>query len=474
MANDSGSWAEVAKAYVTIIPNMKGAAAKIKDDVGDAVEAGVEQGSSNGAAIFGDNLTRTLAGIGLGSLLAEPIAAAMKEVGTESGQNIGSGILGALDSARRLRSGIIGELVAAGGLGSIKFKDVLLAGAKITARSFGNILNSDIAKTFVNTSKNSAKLLGNFALGAVKKINFGSAITTNFNSGFAQAYRTVSTFFNSKILQPIKSSKYGQLVSNMLSGAMATGASTGSNSMINKLLFAANKYVPKMASVFAGSVNKIGSLFSRMFKNSSSDGEKTFGKGLTDAFKKIGSKASENLKSVFDKTFKKSGESGTKSITKAMESAGQSGGEKLSNGISTSIGKIAIGNILAMGIIGAAGAITNAIHSVFSGAFQSFAVNEQLVDGVKTIFKDASDEVYKNADAAFSTAGLSANEYMETVTSFSASLISSLGGDTAEAARLANTAIVDMSDNSNKMGTNIRSIQDAYQGFAKQNYTMLD
>ena len=78
------------------------------------------------------------------------------------------------------------------------------------------------------------------------------------------------------------------------------------------------------------------------------------------------------------------------------------------------------------------------------------------------------------ADDAFKTAGMSANDYMETVTSFSASLIQSLGGNTGAAAELANTAIIDMSDNANKMGTDISSIQDAYQGFAKQNYTMLD
>lgn len=86
----------------------------------------------------------------------------------------------------------------------------------------------------------------------------------------------------------------------------------------------------------------------------------------------------------------------------------------------------------------------------------------------------AANEVMKNASNAFKTAGLSANDYMETVTGFSASLISSLGGDTAKAAKLADQAIIDMSDNANKMGSDITMIQNAYQGFAKQNYTMLD
>ena len=87
---------------------------------------------------------------------------------------------------------------------------------------------------------------------------------------------------------------------------------------------------------------------------------------------------------------------------------------------------------------------------------------------------EGANIVQENASNAFKTAGMSANEYMETVTSFSASLISSLKGDTAEAAKVADMAIVDMSDNANKMGSDISSIQNAYQGFAKQNYTMLD
>lgn len=96
------------------------------------------------------------------------------------------------------------------------------------------------------------------------------------------------------------------------------------------------------------------------------------------------------------------------------------------------------------------------------------------VGGVETLFKDSANTVIANANKAYKTAGMSANNYMETVTSFSASLLQSLGGNTAKAASYADRAIVDMSDNANKMGTNMRDIQNAYQGFAKQNYTMLD
>ena len=99
---------------------------------------------------------------------------------------------------------------------------------------------------------------------------------------------------------------------------------------------------------------------------------------------------------------------------------------------------------------------------------------EQSIGGVETLFKGDAGTVKANADAAFRTAGLSANEYMETVTSFSASLLQSLNNDTAKSAKVADMAIIDMSDNANKFGTDMSSIQNAYQGFAKQNYTMLD
>ena len=99
---------------------------------------------------------------------------------------------------------------------------------------------------------------------------------------------------------------------------------------------------------------------------------------------------------------------------------------------------------------------------------------EQSIGGIETLFKDSADAVIKNARQAYKTAGVSANEYMENVTSYSAALIKSTGGDTKKAAKVADTAMKDMSDNANKMGTDMGSIQNAYQGFAKQNYTMLD
>ncbi len=145
------------------------------------------------------------------------------------------------------------------------------------------------------------------------------------------------------------------------------------------------------------------------------------------------------------------------------------------------LGDIIKGNLISEGIIAgikglgkAIGAVGSAFINVGKQAIQSYAQYEQLVGGVDTLFGESSKKVQEYASNAYKTSGMSANQYMETVTSFSASLISSLDGDTAKASEVANRAIIDMSDNANKMGTDISMIQNAYQGFAKQNYTMLD
>ena len=131
---------------------------------------------------------------------------------------------------------------------------------------------------------------------------------------------------------------------------------------------------------------------------------------------------------------------------------------------------VAVGKTIATGLAVA----STAVVAVGKAAISSYADYEQLVGGVETLFDESSATVIANAQNAYKTAGMSANEYMETVTSFSASLLQSLGGDTKAAAEKADMAITDMSDNANKMGTSIEMIQNAYNGFAKQNYTMLD
>ena len=165
-------------------------------------------------------------------------------------------------------------------------------------------------------------------------------------------------------------------------------------------------------------------------------------------------------------------EHGVEDLGKEMDNGGQK---------ALSFGDLVKSNLASEAIIGGvklmASAIKNAAEELVDlskQAIQGFAEQEQLIGGVDTLFKESSKQVQQYANEAYKTAGLSANEYMETVTSFSASLLQSLGGDTAKAAAYADRAVTDMSDNANKMGTDMASIQNAYQGFAKQNYTMLD
>ena len=144
-------------------------------------------------------------------------------------------------------------------------------------------------------------------------------------------------------------------------------------------------------------------------------------------------------------------------------------------GFSEGLSKVGSATSTAFKGVGVAvGAVATAITGITIAATNAYGEYEQLVGGVDTLFKESSEQLQKYADEAYKTAGLSANKYMETVTSFSASLLQSLDGDTEAAAEYANSAIIDMSDNANKMGTSMEMIQNAYQGFAKQNYTMLD
>lgn len=151
---------------------------------------------------------------------------------------------------------------------------------------------------------------------------------------------------------------------------------------------------------------------------------------------------------------------------------GSSLGGKVVSGFGSTIKKgFALAAKAGIATISAASA---GIGAIVKSSASAYADYEQNIGGIETLFKDNADTIVKYASEAYKTAGISANDYMQNVTSFSASLLQGLGGDTAQAAKIANEAMVDMSDNANKMGTDISSIQNAYQGFAKQNYTMLD
>ena len=153
-------------------------------------------------------------------------------------------------------------------------------------------------------------------------------------------------------------------------------------------------------------------------------------------------------------------------LEKAGGSAGESAGNLFNTKFCAALKKVG-------GVVAALG-IGKMIGETIADSIKAYADYEQLVGGVETLFKESSDMVQAYAAKAYKNQGMSANAYMETVTGFSASLLQSLGGDTEKAARIADMAITDMSDNANKMGTSMESIQYAYQGFAKQNYTMLD
>ena len=155
---------------------------------------------------------------------------------------------------------------------------------------------------------------------------------------------------------------------------------------------------------------------------------------------------------------------------------GKKSGTRLGSSFVSGFGNIVKSGVATVAKAGIATitAASAGIGAIVKSSSDAYADYEQNVGGIETLFKDNADTVIKYASEAYKTAGASANDYMENVTSFSASLLQGLGGDTQKAAEIANTAMVDMSDNANKFGTDISSIQNAYQGFAKQNYTMLD
>lgn len=163
------------------------------------------------------------------------------------------------------------------------------------------------------------------------------------------------------------------------------------------------------------------------------------------------------------------------SVVKSSMSECQDVVNKGSSGIGGALGKIgSVAGGIAKGVAVGVGVASTAVIGLGKQAVDAYGNYEQLVGGVETLFKENASAVIKNASNAYKTAGMSANQYMETVTGFSASLLQSVGGDTVKAAQMADMAITDMADNANKMGTSMEMIQNAYQGFAKQNYTMLD
>lgn len=318
--------------------------------------------------------------------------------------------------------------------------------------------------------------------------NIGSTLKTNVANGFTSAKLQASLFVAS--VKAVGKQKFTGMVNSLkqLKSTLTEGQ-TGVKGFATSL-----KNIGKIS--IASTVNAVRSLTQNMkefakvkisgisdklkgLKNSFTDG-KTGASGLLAALKKVAGVSFNALHSGLSK----------------IGSIASKAGKAVASGLGNAVKTTAKG----LGVAAAAGA--TAVTALVTSSVKSYGDYEQLVGGVETLFgaggqsleeyaqgvgksvDKASSEYNKlmasqqtvltNANNAYKTAGLSANDYMETVTSFSASLLQSLGGDTQKAASVADRAIIDMADNANKMGTGMDMIQNAYQGFAKQNYTMLD
>lgn len=311
---------------------------------------------------------------------------------------------------------------------------------------------SDISSGFDDVTDSSGKAKNSIA-GIGPSINSVKASTDDF----VKKLKEIASVGIDKIKHPI------QTIKTALGSAKEAGAA----------------FVTKLKDIGKQKFSTVTNEFKKI-KSTLTEGQSGL-KGFTTALKNIGkisvSGATKGLKTIADKA--KTGATHLKQLGSTKFNALKSDLSDVASKLKTVESKAksavaTLGKMTLKGIGVGALASATALTAVVGQSVSSYANYEQLVGGVETLFKDSAGIVQQNANKAFETAGLSANDYMETVTGFSASLLQSVGNDTAKAANMANTALVDMSDNANKMGTSMESIQNAYQGFAKQNYTMLD
>ena len=254
-------------------------------------------------------------------------------------------------------------------------------------------------------------------------------------------------------------------------------ASTASYDSATERLTAAQESLKRAQDEVAKASSKSSNVFSRLAGRVTSSVGSALS-GLSSKVTSAGRSAFSRLPSVVQsgvsRAFAGVGKVASGALGGLRSAAGSAcdGVKSAMSGMASGVGS-AMSSIARSAAVGAA-ALGAAFLAVGKQALDAYASWEQLVGGVDTLFGDASSKVQQYAANAYKTAGMSANTYMETVTGFSASLLQGLGGDTARAAEVANLAVTDMSDNANKMGTSIDSIRDAYQGFAKDNYDMLD
>lgn len=290
---------------------------------------------------------------------------------------------------------------------------------------------------------------------------FGGTVKLTGESAYKKALADITS--NLKVLN----SEMKVVTSQFDKNDKSTSNLSQQNDVLNKKIAEQKDKVSILAKALADAESETG-------KNSSTSQKWRIELNNAQAeLNKLNKNVDDNKKAMADS--EKATEDNTDAIDKFGKEADESGKSALK------LGDIIKGNLISEGIMTGIKGLASAIKGVGSAfvnvgkqAIASYGEYEQLVGGVDTLFGESSKKVQDYAKNAYMTAGLSANQYMETVTSFSASLLQSLDGDTSKSAEIANMAITDMSDNANKMGTSMESIQNAYQGFAKQNWTMLD
>ena len=291
--------------------------------------------------------------------------------------------------------------------------------------------------------------------------SFGGTVKLTGESEYKKALADISS--NLKVLN----SEMKVVTSQYDKNDKSTSNLAQQNTVLNKKIEEQREKVGILAKALADAEQETGE---------NSDTTKKWKAELNNAqaeLNKLVKNVDDNKKAMKDS--EKATEENTDAIDKFGKEADEGGKSALK------LGDIIKANLISEGIIAGVKGLANAVKGVGSAfidigkqAITSYGEYEQLIGGIDTLFGESGAKVKEYANNAYKTAGLSANQYMETVTSFSASMIASLNGDTAKASEISNRAIIDMSDNANKMGTSMESIQNAYQGFAKQNYTMLD
>lgn len=300
------------------------------------------------------------------------------------------------------------------------------------------------------------------------------------NSGLDDAKKKIEKAAKDNDNATKKMSKSWNSLGGAIKGAAVDSAAVVSQELIKPLLARLSPVTDKIGSMMSGIGSKviaglspitgafksvaggIGGIFSRIGSTIST----TLGP-ITSRVSAILSPVAGKIKAVFGGI----GSAISSNLSPALDAISEKISGKVGGALKSLGGAAAT---LGKSFLVGAGVAGVAIGGLATQAVKGYAEYEQLAGGVETLFKNSSEAVFKYSENAYKTAGLSANQYMETVTSFSASLLQGLKGDTAAAAKYADMAVTDMSDNANKMGTDMARIQDAYQGFAKDNFTMLD